>query len=157
MGRIVVIALSLGVLLVATGEGERVMRMAQDFARTMVARFEMGSLKDAIVTDSAVRGTRPPAGDYEGFRDYVRDNLSAPAGRDASLDPWGSPYELLDLGGGDYVLTSLGPNGVQDAGCYGGSGSGTVDSLDRVPALEGDEDAVQLRDDDVCVWLKLLR
>ena len=157
--RLFMIVTAISALGVATESGQRLLKRTTDFARSLVTHVELSGIRDAIVTDYAVHGQEPDTYD---FSEYVRSVLdSRSATRDVSLDLWGQPYEIDDLGEGEYLVYSVGPNGYPDGACR--------EVVDMDPYLSWEDDAYSEddlasldvgdlpipEDDDICVRLRL--
>ena len=61
-----------------------------DLGNRTAASMELFNIRQVATTD----GVSLQQGDNNEFRGYVRDTMVTADGSDASLDPWGEPYQL---------------------------------------------------------------
>jgi hypothetical protein len=75
-----------------------------ELKRTMVVQTEMGHILNQLKLN-AIQDDSFRVGDLSNF---IRTHLRTP-GRDASLDPWGTPYHIKQIGS-RILLLSAGPD-----------------------------------------------
>lgn len=148
-----------------------------DLGRSVLTRYEQQSVRRMLVGMYAYSDRRPPADDPGGLEALLQDDERGDR-RDLRADAWGNPYELEALGGEDYLLRSLGPNGVRDAACdegvVGASGGGEPEGLlqrlrrpggllgrplteEELQGPGGSADEPAPPDDDICLLFSIRR
>jgi len=127
--RLLVVLVVLSALLWVTGNSGGVFHRVLDTARTLVATWNLRSLRQ-VVLDSRIleKADEVAAWSQEEFSDFVRENLrSRGPGADPALDPWLQPYRLDPLGDTEpWVLSSTGPNLEVDLCPFEGAGGDDV-------------------------------
>jgi hypothetical protein len=108
-------------------------------ARAAVARHELSMLAAAVEGEHRFTGNLPR--DAEELRELVVAVWGEQDG--AGIDPWGNPYEIVELSDGEAMVRSLGPDGAPGDGCA------------RVLSADQLTDGGEASSDDVCAPLSL--
>lgn len=135
------------------GGGGAIVDPILNTVRSFVATYELGILRDRMISEHQSVGQFPRPGDEEELRSFIHETMSVQKGaRDPALDPWEFPYRFESGGSGDwYVLFSTGPNGQTDDCVEAGDEALMDDGADQGDA------GPRTAPDDVCAWLQLGR
>ncbi len=143
-----------GLFAAGSGPADIVERVTEK-VRTELTKVELNRLAQIIRLDHEANGSLPPESP-EDFAAFVRERSDAKNGRDPSLDLWGRPLFLLDLGDDLFGIVSFGVDGRADRLCREEAPDAEIPDVEIVddpsvsellPAAPGP--------DDVCVVVEL--
>lgn len=123
--RAIAIIVALIAIKASADRGSSVLTYAMNLTRSAVAQWELSHMRGALLGEHRMTGEVPPEGDPDALAAHLAGFFETDGA--PKLDPWDRPYELVSLGEGDFVLLSVGSNGVRDANCVDGGAQGGDD------------------------------
>lgn len=117
-GRLVPMLVLLGGVGATVANIDRIVGAVTDKAKTLLTGFELGNIRDELLSHVSRGGAIPGIDDEEvTLVDFLRENFQGRSGanRDPSEDLWQHPYSLETADEENrYLLSSDGPNGLPD-------------------------------------------